>query len=184
MDSHQGVCQPTLKSCRQDTHTGADPTSHHSASGTSVEVPTMVSYTPTHVSRLPGANNSRNRNNDQQGQPSDSPTTSRRAYLRERYRSQTPFRGSSWRTKTNKSYDSLFAKWHHWCSEQSSDPFFGPIAQVANFLAHLYKEGYQYSSVNAYQFAVHEKVDATQWATTLRYVDLSKESSTSFFMCA
>jgi len=28
----------------------------------------------------------------------------------------------------------------------------GPIAQVANFLAQLYKEGYKYSSVNSYRF--------------------------------
>lgn len=60
---------------------------------------------------------------------------------------------SSWRTKTNKSYDSLFAKRHRWCSERGSDPFSGPIVQVANFLAYLYKEGYQYSSVNAYRSA-------------------------------
>jgi len=40
--------------------------------------------------------------------------------------------------------------------------FYDPTAQVANFLAHLYKEGYKYSSVNAYRSAissVHEKVD-------------------------
>ena len=56
----------------------------------------------------------------------------------------------------------LFAKWHCWCSGRGSDPFSGPIAEVANFLAHLYRDGYQYSSVNAYQSAissVHEKVD-------------------------
>jgi len=87
---------------------------------------------------------------------------------RERYRGQqllkeaTELMLSSWRTKSNKSYDSLFAEWHRWCSEQGSDPFSGPIAQVANFLAHLYKEEYKYSSVNAYRSAissVHEKVD-------------------------
>ena len=68
----------------------------------------------------------------------------------------------SWRTKTNKSYDSLFGKWHSWCSQRSFDPFSGPVANVANFLAHLYKEGYQYSSINAYRSAissVHEQVD-------------------------
>ena len=89
-------------------------------------------------------------------------------YLRERYRSQqlseeaTDLMLSSWRTKTNKSYVSLFSKWHCWCSERSLDPFTAPIAQVANFLAYLYKEGYQYSSVNAYWSAissVHEKID-------------------------
>ena len=90
------------------------------------------------------------------------------AYLRERYRGQqlseeaTELMLSSWRIKTNKSHDSLFTKWHCWCSERGSDPFRSPIAQVANFLAYLYKEGYQYSSVNAYRLAissVHEKID-------------------------
>ena len=74
---------------------------------------------------------------------------------------------NSWRAKTNKSYDSLFRKWHSWCSQRNFDPFSGPIANVVNFLAHLYKDGYQYSSVNAYRSSissVHEKVD---WPTPL-----------------
>jgi len=55
------------------------------------------------------------------------------AHLRERYRGQQlseeapELMLSSWRTKTNKSYDSLFAKWHPWCSEWGSDPVHGPI---------------------------------------------------------
>ena len=48
----------------------------------------MVPYTPTHVDRLPEANNNRNRNNGEQGRLPDAPTTGRMAYLRERYRSQ------------------------------------------------------------------------------------------------
>ena len=47
-------------------------------------------------------------------------------------------------------------------SELGSDPFCSPIAQVANFLAYLYKDGYQYSSVNTYRLAislVHEMID-------------------------
>ena len=67
----------------------------------------------------------------------------------------------SWRTKTNKSYDSLFGRWNHWCSQRGSDPFSGPVSEVANFLASLYQDGYQYNSVNAYRSAissVHEKV--------------------------
>ena len=67
----------------------------------------------------------------------------------------------SWRTKTNKSYNSLFGRWNHWCSQRGSDPFSGPVSEVANFLASLYQDGYQYNSVNAYRSAissVHEKV--------------------------
>ena len=68
----------------------------------------------------------------------------------------------SWRTKTNKSYDSLFGKWNSWCIERSYDLFSGPITNVANFLAYLFKEGYQYSSINSYRSAissVYEKVE-------------------------
>ena len=165
-DTYQGVCQPTMESDRPDTFSGPDSTSQHSAGSTSVEIPTN---TPIHVGGLSQTNNNRNRDNGgQQGQLADAPTTSRMAYLRERYRGQqlseeaTELMLSSWRTKTNKSYDSLFTKWHCWCSEWGSDPFCSPIAQVANFLAYLYKEGYQYSSVNAYWSAissVHEKID-------------------------
>ena len=88
VDSHQGICQPTLEPGRQDTSPGADPTSHHSASGTSVEIPTLVPYTSTHVGRLPQTDSSRNRDNGQQRQLTDAPTTSCMAYFRERYRSQ------------------------------------------------------------------------------------------------
>ena len=66
----------------------------------------------------------------------------------------------SWRTK--KTYDSLFGRWNRWCVERGSDPFSGPVSAVANFLASLFQDGYQYNSVNAYRSAissVHEKVD-------------------------
>ena len=46
------------------------------------------------------------------------------------------------------SYDSLFRKWHSWCREWNSDPVSGPVTEVANFLASLHKEGYQYNSIN------------------------------------
>ena len=62
----------------------------------------------------------------------------------------------SWRTKTNKSYDSLFGQWNLWCVEWSSDPFSGPVSAIANFLDSLYHDGYQYyNSVNAYRSAYH-----------------------------
>ena len=46
--------------------------------------------------------------------------------------------------------------------ERGRDPIRGPIGDVANVLAKLFEEGYQYRSLNAYRSAissVHEKVD-------------------------
>jgi hypothetical protein len=74
----------------------------------------------------------------------------------------TDFTLKSCRTKTNKSYDSLFRRWNRWCAQWGSNPFSGPVSEIANFLASLYQEGYQYNSINAYRSAissVHEKVD-------------------------
>jgi len=39
---------------------------------------------------------------------------------------------------------------------------FRPIKTIVNFLTHLYNEGYQCSSINAYRYVislVHEKID-------------------------
>ena len=68
---------------------------------------------------------------------------------------------ASWRTKSNQSYDSHFRKWLSWCSERGSNPVSGPVAEIAKFLAHLSKQGYQSRSLNAYRSAiasVHDKV--------------------------
>ena len=61
---------------------------------------------------------------------------------------------ASLRQKSTKSYDSLFHKWVVWCREWDSDPVFGPISEVVNFLAHLFKEGYQYCSLNSYYLPI------------------------------
>ena len=69
---------------------------------------------------------------------------------------------ASWRTKSAKSYDSLFQKWIGWCQEWGSDPVSGPVSEVVNFLADLFEKGYQYRSLNAYRSAIsstHDKVD-------------------------
>ena len=57
-------------------------------------------------------------------------------------------------TKSAQSYDSLCKKWISWCTEQGFDPVSGPIEDVVNFLAHLYSEGYQYSSLRAYRSVI------------------------------
>ena len=103
----------------------------------------MVPDPAIDADRPPSVNNIRPSSDAQSGPINDVPTTSRMVYLRERYIGQhlseeaTDFMLKSWRTKTNKSYDSLFTKWEHWCFEWSSDPISGPVTEVANF-CHIY----------------------------------------------
>lgn len=106
---------------------------------------------------------------DSQSQPArHNPSTSRVGYLRDRFRNKKISEGASelllasWRQKSAKAYDSMFSKWVGWCSERGADPISGDIADVVNFLAHLFRQGYQYRSLNSYRSAissVHEKVD-------------------------
>ena len=97
--------------------------------------------------------------------------TSRVAYLRQKFTDQNlsstarDLLISSWRTKSNRTYDSHFKKWVCWCSSRGSDPISGPVSEVANFLADLHKEGYQSSSLNVFRSAissVHDKVDGVE----------------------
>ena len=72
---------------------------------------------------------------------------------------------SSWRNKTKSTYESLFKRWDSWCQERNQDHIRGPIADIMNFLAGLFEQGYQYRSVNSYRSAissVHEKVDGEE----------------------
>ena len=95
-------------------------------------------------------------------------TSSRVAYLRQHYTDKklsleaSDLLLSSWRQKTSQSYDSLSKKWISWCTERQCDPVSGLIEDMVNFLAHLYKEGYQYRSLNAYRSAIasmHTPID-------------------------
>ena len=70
--------------------------------------------------------------------------------------------------KTTTSYESLFKRWDSWCKERDRD-LRGPVADVANSLAQLFEEGYQYRSLNAYRSAigsVHEKIDGAEMGNT------------------
>ena len=49
---------------------------------------------------------------------------------------------ASWRPKTKSNYNSLFAKWSCWCVQRNRDPTVGPVEDILNFLAELFKEGY------------------------------------------
>jgi hypothetical protein len=86
-------------------------------------------------------------------------------YLRQRYKHQqlsekaTELMLASWREKSSKTYESQFQKWASRCGARSIDC---PIGDVANFIAEMSSEGYQYRSINAYRLAissVHSKVD-------------------------
>ncbi len=135
--------------------------------GTGLEIAALVPGCPGNVGRL---------SEDNTGEPpcqgisSSTVTTpiSRMEYLRKRYASEKLSEEASglllksWRSKTNKSYDSLFRKWSGWCMERGSDPFSGPIVSVVNFLADLHKQGYKYQSLNAYRSAIsstHERIE-------------------------
>ena len=69
---------------------------------------------------------------------------------------------AAWGEKSNKTYDSLFRKWMCWCGERDYDPFSSDAATVDNFLASLFKEGYQYRSINNYRSTIssaHDKIE-------------------------
>ena len=90
------------------------------------------------------------------------------AYLRESFSSRgvspeaSKLLLSSWRPKTQSSYNSAFAKWASWCQQRNRDPTFGPIEDIVNFLSESFGKGLQYRSLNSYRSvisAVHDKVD-------------------------
>ncbi len=102
------------------------------------------------------------------GASSSDSSVSRVAYLRQRFLAENLSEGASklllasWRTKSSKSYDSMFQKWIGWCQERGTDPISGPVSEAANFLADLYEKGYQQRSINAYRSAIasaHDRVD-------------------------
>ena len=165
--SDKGVCQPTLEHDRSGSIPGSNTASSHCAGGTCLEDTAMVPTSSADVDCSATPDHSRSGDAEQRSTVSLS-SASRMEYLRERYRDKelseeaTSLMLKSWRTKTNRSYDSLFGKWHSWCRSRDSDSFSGPISEVVNFLAYLYGEGYQYRSLNSYRSAissVHERVD-------------------------
>ena len=165
LEDNQRLCQPTMESDPQganentNTGSGCNPGSSCLEDTAMVPSPTIVdSRLATPITQT----------GTQYRISTHNVPTSRMEHLRENLNSQglsgqaTELILNSWRSQTSRSYDSLFGRWNRWCSERGSDPFSGPISEVANFLASLYQEGYQYNSVNAYRSAissVHDKAD-------------------------
>ena len=165
--SDMGICQSSVESNRASPVTGSGETGLYYPGGTCMEDTTLVSTTSRYAEGIPLSDQTPS-DNAQSRLGESVPTAGRVAYLRERYREHelseeaTSLLLKSWRTKTNRSYNSLFRKWHSWCHSWGSDPFSGPVKEVVNFLANLHDEGYTYHSLNSYQSAissVHERVD-------------------------
>ena len=182
----EGVCQPSLEPHTLCIKSGSDSRGGPSVGDPSVEGSTLVCIAHINASGLatpPPTSGVVNTS----GKNVSKPTFGRMEHIRESLKSQglsdqaTSLIARSWRTKTSQSYDSLFKRWDRWCSERSSNPFSGPVSEVANFLASLFEEGYQYSSVNAYRSAissVHDKVDGASVGQHPTIVRLLKVSST------
>ena len=130
---------------------------------------TMVPNSTSHAHRLPSVDNSGTRSSGQQGSHAPTSSVSRMAHLRKKFRDQTFLKklqhscsNHGEPKQTNRMTPSSVNGIRSWCIERSYDPFSGPITNVVNFLAYLFKEGYQYSSINSYRSAissVHEKVE-------------------------
>ena len=171
--SPERICKPTLVPDQSLSLQGESGGSENSDGNTIMEYTTLVSCSTETVGGLPSPADPSTRPSSiasGSGVPDEtgSSSTDRLAYLRESYTSQglsseaSNLMLASWRDKTNSNYGSSFAKWAGWCQQRGRNPYFGPVADVVNFLAELFSQGYQYQSLNSYQSAissVHEKVD-------------------------
>ena len=163
LDKGERLCQPPMEFDTESADEGTVSWSRHNSSNPSVEDTALIPPPAVNASGLATpATRARHHNRV----CAHNAPTGHVEHLRERLGEQglsgqaTDLILKSWRTK--KTYDSLFGRWNRWCVERGSDPFSGPVSAVANFLASLFQDGYQYNSVNAYRSAissVHEKVD-------------------------
>ncbi len=166
LDGAQGICKSTMEFGGTSGSTGPGSASLAGPSSTSVEDPALVPNSTGDAGRCPTPDSPTETSN--KSLTDENPSASRLAHIREKCRDHKLSEKASslilgsWREKTNKSYNSLFGRWHSWCSRRGADPFSGPVTDVANFLAELFTEGYKYNSLNAYRSAIssaHEKVE-------------------------
>ena len=171
--SPERLCEPTLVPDQPLSLQGESRGSASSVSNTTVDYTTLVSHSTGTVGGLPSpagqqTGSGSTTNGSGVSHETGSSPTDRLAYLRQSYSSQglsseaSDLMLASWRDKTNSNYGSSFAKWAGWCQRRGRNPLSGPVADVVNFLAELYSQGYQYQSLNCYRSAissVHDKVD-------------------------
>eukprot|EP00118_Oscarella_pearsei_P020915 m.231510 g.231510 ORF g.231510 m.231510 type:complete len:603 (+) comp40072_c0_seq1:414-2222(+) len=61
---------------------------------------------------------------------------------------------ASWRSRTNRNYESHFQKWVGWCDARDVDPLSADVRDILKFMADMFEEGYAYRSLNAYRSAI------------------------------
>ena len=163
LEKSKRFCQPSLEPSRKGPGQGKTTRSKSDTSGSHMDISTMVPPASEPITRLPMENPTSGRSAvGSAGRilPRNSTTTSHVAYLRKHYSNQgiseeaTTLLLNSWRAKSAQSYDSLCKRWISWCNEWGSDCIHELIEEIVNFLAHLFSEGYQYRSLNAYRSAI------------------------------
>ena len=167
------LCQPSMGPDSTSVIRGTESEGQHRYSDTSLENTGVVSNPPISLSRSPDpcpgtglySNPDPPDETSLQGQRG---AIGRMAYIRNSCEAgslsekATELLMASWRSKSQSTYDSLFRKWERWCHQRKRSPIFGPIGDIANFLAELFQEGYSYSSLNSYRSAiasVHEDIE-------------------------
>ena len=60
----------------------------------------------------------------------------------------------SWRSSTEKHYQSAWKSFDSWCFEKSEDPVSCPVNIVLEFLTDLFDKGLQYRTINTYRCAI------------------------------
>ena len=171
--SSKGFCQPSVVPDSSLPGSVKEAESQDSANHSSVEHPTLVSSSAGAIRRLsqtatPAGRSCEMPNSTRVYNESKGSRPNCMAHLRESFASRglsseaARLLLSSWRPKTKSNYNSLFARWAHWCEQRDRDPTSGPLEDVINFLAELFREGYQYRSLNSYRSAisaVHARID-------------------------
>ena len=169
----KGVRKPSVVSDFSVSEPDKTTTGQSTVSDTTLAIPTLVSNHPQDVGGLSSSTSSNPGHNPEPHKSgvhneARGPNAGRMACLRESFASRgvsaqaSELLLSSWRSKTNSSYNSLFSKWASWCERRNRDPTVGPVEDVVNFLAELHAEGYQYRSLNSYRSAIssiHERVE-------------------------
>ena len=174
LETQDWVCQPTLVPYGESSESSDGTGSPDRPSGSSVEGSTLVPSPSKSIVEVPSTDpltpgpDSEPLRTGAAG--TDAPV-SHVAYLREKFNDSSLSEEASslllasWRSKSSQSYDSHFRKWLSWCAQRGSNPVSGPVAEVANFLAYLFQQGYQSRSLNAYRSAissVHDRVDGVE----------------------
>ena len=169
----QGVCQPPLVPNPSMPQSGSCSKGQADIINSTVAISIMVSsgtgYVGGHTSTT--TNSGRSYITPPRAGVSNAPGMPKpgcMAYLRESFLSRGVSQEasnlllSSWRPKTQSSYNSAFSKWASWCQQRNRDPTFGPIEDIVNFLSESFAKGFQYRSLNSYRSAIsaiHSKVD-------------------------